>query len=62
MRKLSDKQRVLRIWTKAFGWREFSTSDYTVESGTGYTLSSALYAKDAWANAAKMADAERKLL
>jgi len=43
---------VLKRWPKAFGWREFSTSDYTVESGTGKTIGSAFYAKDAWASAA----------
>ena len=53
MQRPTPKQRVLKKYPQAFGWRQFSVSDYTVVSGTGKELASAHYAKDAWAKAAR---------
>lgn len=53
MAKVSARKIVLAKYPQAFGWREFSVSDYTIRSGTGKTLASAFYAKDAWEKAAK---------
>jgi hypothetical protein len=44
---------VLAKYPAAFGWRQFSVSDYTVHTGTGRELASAHYAKDAWRLAAE---------
>ena len=49
----SPKQKVMRRYPLAYCWKEFSTSDYSVHSGTGVELASAMYAKDAWAAAAR---------
>jgi hypothetical protein len=47
------KRRVLAKHPRAFGWRQFSVSDYTVTDGNGTDLASAYYAKDAWIKAAR---------
>lgn len=44
---------VLKKYPEAFGWRQFSVSDYEVKSGPdGERLAVACYATDAWVFAA----------
>lgn len=57
---LSPKQKVKAKYPDAFGWRQFSVSDYSIESGDGKTLATALYAKDAWARAAEVVEEKPK--
>ncbi len=51
---------VLAKWPQAYGWREFTVSDYAVMAFPGgHVLASAWYAKDAWAIAAAVASLDR---